>query len=569
MATSRVVVTEAARYSIKRWRLQQSSNRPGQGEEIDGVNSQDVPEAPSGRIALLLKRSSLSRYWRDSSVYPIRRSIGMLLGVAGTVTCFYALNTHRSANLLPYVPLYLAFGLATVVLISAAIGLALTRPAPGIRTEVRPLSWWWIPGGLLVITLSIWAIMAILLALANKSSDASKRAEMKADAIKTSLTVGAGAAGGAALLLSIRRQWLAERSQAHSEYDSTERRVTDLYTKAADQLGHDKAAVRLAGLYALERVAQTNPDHRQTVTSVICAYLRMPFPLDSEKNEASSAETSSLTRAAKNTPSHSQELQVRLAAQNILTTHLIWPPWEDIAPSSFWENMDVDLSGAHLSNISLENCRMRRAEFMGTTFQGQAFFARAVFKGVPWGRRGPTGLGGARFDGAAFKHGAVFEDASFEADASFNDAAFESYAYFGGVDFHGATSFSHALFSESTEFEGSTFYDGADFRHCHFAGPVSFQNESIYTCSAEFLGVREADFRNARFDAATSFKHVKFEGPIITEGGTEGGVTFMEAVAKKDPFAKRIWPAEWKEEPHSKRSGYNRLMSSDERTSAQ
>ncbi|WP_031171361.1 hypothetical protein [Streptosporangium roseum] len=50
-----------------------------------------------------------------------------------------------------------------------------------------------------------------------------------------------------------------------------------MYTKAAEQLGHAGAAVRLAGLYALERLAQDNPGHRQTIVNVICAYLRMLY----------------------------------------------------------------------------------------------------------------------------------------------------------------------------------------------------------------------------------------------------------------------------------------------------
>src|SRR5262249_33582048 len=51
----------------------------------------------------------------------------------------------------------------------------------------------------------------------------------------------------------------------------------ELYTKAVEQLGSDKAPVRLGGLYALERLAQDNSAHRQTIVNVICAYLRMPF----------------------------------------------------------------------------------------------------------------------------------------------------------------------------------------------------------------------------------------------------------------------------------------------------
>jgi hypothetical protein len=78
------------------------------------------------------------------------------------------------------------------------------------------------------------------------------------DAIRTVGTIVLGAGGAIALLLAARRQQTAERDlahkeriQLHAEQDATERRITELYLKAADQLGSDKAPVRLAALRAL------------------------------------------------------------------------------------------------------------------------------------------------------------------------------------------------------------------------------------------------------------------------------------------------------------------------------
>jgi hypothetical protein len=98
------------------------------------------------------------------------------------------------------------------------------------------------------------------------------------DALRTALTIGAGAAGAATLLLAGRRQVHLEEAAAATELDARERRITELYIKAVDQLGAGTAPVRLGGLHALERLAQDNPDHRQTAVDVICSYLRMPFP---------------------------------------------------------------------------------------------------------------------------------------------------------------------------------------------------------------------------------------------------------------------------------------------------
>ncbi|MFI6030795.1 hypothetical protein [Amycolatopsis magusensis] len=69
----------------------------------------------------------------------------------------------------------------------------------------------------------------------------------------------------------------AERVSAAAEKDAAARQVTELYTKAVEQLGHEQAAVRLGGLYVLERLAQDLPEQRRPVVSVLCAYLRMPY----------------------------------------------------------------------------------------------------------------------------------------------------------------------------------------------------------------------------------------------------------------------------------------------------
>ena len=78
-------------------------------------------------------------------------------------------------------------------------------------------------------------------------------------------------------MLAFRRQHHQETATVLSDLDATERRIAELYAKAVEQLGSDEAQVRFGGLYALERLAQDNPAHRQTIVNVICAYLRMPF----------------------------------------------------------------------------------------------------------------------------------------------------------------------------------------------------------------------------------------------------------------------------------------------------
>jgi hypothetical protein len=54
---------------------------------------------------------------------------------------------------------------------------------------------------------------------------------------------------------------------------SEQGQVTDRCTKAIDQLDEKHGlAVRLGGLYALERIARDSRDDRVTIAEVLCAY---------------------------------------------------------------------------------------------------------------------------------------------------------------------------------------------------------------------------------------------------------------------------------------------------------
>lgn len=54
--------------------------------------------------------------------------------------------------------------------------------------------------------------------------------------------------------------------------------MTDRFTRAIDHLGSDTLDVRLGGIYALERVAKNSPSDRQTLTFLLCAFVRGHAP---------------------------------------------------------------------------------------------------------------------------------------------------------------------------------------------------------------------------------------------------------------------------------------------------
>src|SRR6516165_4724553 len=58
------------------------------------------------------------------------------------------------------------------------------------------------------------------------------------------------------------------------------RTLNERFATAAGQLGSDKPAIRLAGVYAMAGLADDWEENRQTCVDVLCGYLRMPYDPD-------------------------------------------------------------------------------------------------------------------------------------------------------------------------------------------------------------------------------------------------------------------------------------------------
>lgn len=59
--------------------------------------------------------------------------------------------------------------------------------------------------------------------------------------------------------------------------------LTDRYQQAVEQLGHERLAVRLGGIYALERLMKDSPADQRTIVEVLCAFIRQSKPDKDER----------------------------------------------------------------------------------------------------------------------------------------------------------------------------------------------------------------------------------------------------------------------------------------------
>jgi pentapeptide repeat protein len=261
----------------------------------------------------------------------------------------------------------------------------------------RALSSRTIVGWSVGVAVAAAAAVTLLWVLLGSGSPADAR---RLDTIRTASSLVIGAGGAAALLLAARRQRYVELDLEQKEHDADERRVTELYSKAADQLGSDKAPVRLAGVYALERLAQDHPVHRQTIVNLLCAYLRMPYepPRGPDDHE------------------RLQERLVRGAVQEVFETHL-----RPSVADRFWPDMDLTLTGAALEYFWFRDCQARDASFRhvtfheiaafrGSTFTGRTDFQDTHFTGTADLRRTTFGPGTTSFRRTRFEGDVTFGD---------------------------------------------------------------------------------------------------------------------------------------------------------------
>src|ERR1035438_6617719 len=108
------------------------------------------------------------------------------------------------------------------------------------------------------------------------------RLQVAREAARTQLlTLGAGLFAAAALVYTARNFTLSRRTVELSlrTVEITEQgQVTDRYTKAIEQIGSEKADVRIGGIYALERIARDSARDHPTVMEVLSAFIREHGP---------------------------------------------------------------------------------------------------------------------------------------------------------------------------------------------------------------------------------------------------------------------------------------------------
>ncbi|MGW4114883.1 pentapeptide repeat-containing protein [Actinosynnema sp. NPDC004786] len=329
----------------------------------------------------------------------------------------------------------------------------------------------------------------------------------KLDVVRTAASIVVGTGGAAALLLAARRQRYTELALVHqyqlldhqrevanrADSDAAERRILESYTKAAEQLGSDKAAVRLAGVYALERLAGASAPMRVTVLGLLCAYLRMPFvppskipdlgpPTLSSRRSLGEVAADRAAHSSDSDQARSEELEVRLAVQDVIARHLRPRAGVSRSRDFFWTPEDshvyVNLAGATLIQFSIRESTLGSVNFSAATFYGNTLLDYNDFSGFA-DFRDCTFRGLAWFNDSTFRDRVVFADVAMMWPAIFRKARFEHMAFFEDSSFSAPADFKGAYFERVVDFSRVKFADDLDFSEVVFEVPPDLSGVKV------------------------------------------------------------------------------------------
>ena len=150
--------------------------------------------------------------------------------------------------------------------------------------------------------------------------------------------------------------------------------VTERFTRAVEQLGHERRAVRLGAIYALERIARDSARDRDTIVATLAAYIResAPWPPRDKDGSPLSEEAlkAEMAREAVRPPIDID------AALNVICRLL--PNGDPMRQKTDLRHTDlrgldaprIDLSRMRLDNINLSGAKLFSADMTWASLNG-------------------------------------------------------------------------------------------------------------------------------------------------------------------------------------------------------
>ena len=289
------------------------------------------------------------------------------------------------------------------------------------------------------------------------------------------------------------------------------------YTKAVEQLGDEKAPIRMGGVYTLVGLVdewleedKLSEDERikegQVIINSLCAYIRSPFTLASHYDELSrDTPTSEGTYKDREQEFYAEkaildsEADVRLGIIKEIHYRLQDP--ETNTPGT-WSDFEYDFSGStffYPVDLS-DSYYLKSVNFGGSIYQNTADFSGSTYQNT------------ASFGGSTYQRWANFSDSTYQGWISFGGSIYQGSTYFVGSVYQGLTSFGSSTYQDSADFSASSYQESANFSRSSYQESANFSNSS-YQGYADFSGSKYmggADFSGSTYDKDVTFSNHRY-----------------------------------------------------------
>ena len=300
------------------------------------------------------------------------------------------------------------------------------------------------------------------------------------------------------------------------------------YTKAVEQLGDEKAPIRMGGVYTLvglvdEWLEDESIDkyedrlkEGQVIINNLCAYIRSPFTLASHYDELSNPTPmpegiykDKKEKFYADKATLDSETDVRLSIIKEIHDRIQGP---DKNTPGAWSDFEYDFSGStFFYPIDLTKSYYKKpVNFSGAIYQGMADFSGSTYeKGVLFSAPDSpsTYQGWANFSGSTYQGWAVFTGSTYQGWADFNSSAYQNGANFRSSAYQGGADFGSSIYKSWATFDGSAYKGWANFRSSAYKGGADFTG-STYQGWAYFTGSTYNDV--ADFSGSVFYQKVYF-----------------------------------------------------------
>ena len=330
----------------------------------------------------------------------------------------------------------------------------------------------------------------------------------------------------------------------HRRQVRAERR--ERYTKAVEQLGDEKAPIRMGGVYTLVGLVdewlkdesikkyEDRLKEGQVIVNNLCAYIRSPFTLATRYDELDKDSPTSdgvykdiQQKFYTDKADFKAEADVRLSIIKEIHDRLQGP---DKNTPGAWSDFEYDFSGStFFYSVDLTNSYYRSR----VSFSNSYYYKKANFSGSFYDSR-------ASFCGSIYKKKVIFSSSKahsiYKRKADFSGSEYHRKADFRGSIYKKKVIFSsskaHSIYKRKADFSGSEYHRKADFRGSIYKKDAIFSTEhlrSTYRSAADFSGSTYGKLANFSYstyedDAIVSANQYRstYHGTADFRGSTYG-----------------------------------------------